>query len=47
MASREGSATSFDESGWIEIIAKGLVMDELVRKHSTIMDKYDPGRRSP
>ena len=40
--SREGSATQFDESGWIEIIAKGLVMDELVRKHSTIMDKYDP-----
>lgn len=40
--SREGSATEFDESGWIEIIAKGLVMDELVRKHSTIMDKYDP-----
>ena len=40
--SREGSATGFDEEGWIEIIAKGLVMDELVRRHSTIMDKYDP-----
>lgn len=43
--SREGSATQFDESGWAEIIAKGLVMDELVRRHSTIMDKYDPGRK--
>jgi alpha-L-arabinofuranosidase len=43
--SREGSATQFDESGWIEIIAKGLVMDELVRKHSTIMDKYDPQQK--
>ena len=43
--SREGSATQFDESGWIEIIAKGLMMDELVRKHSTIMDKYDPAQK--
>ena len=43
--SREGSATQFEESDWIEIIAKGLVMDELVRKHSTIMDKYDPGQK--
>lgn len=43
--SREGSATQFDESGWIEIIAKGLVMDELIRKHSTIMDKYDPRQK--
>ncbi len=43
--SREGSATGFDEAGWIEIIAKGLVMDELVRKHSTIMDKYDPDQK--
>jgi alpha-N-arabinofuranosidase len=43
--SRTGSATQFDETGWIEIIAKGLVMDELVRKHSTIMDKYDPSKK--
>jgi alpha-N-arabinofuranosidase len=43
--SREGSATVFDESGWAEIIAKGLYMDELVRRHSTIMDKYDPGKK--
>ena len=39
---REGAATGFDEAAWIETIAKGLVMDELVRRHSTIMDKYDP-----
>jgi alpha-L-arabinofuranosidase len=43
--SREGSATQFDEAGWIEIIAKGLFMDELVRKHGTIMDKYDPNKK--
>jgi alpha-N-arabinofuranosidase len=43
--SRVGSATAFDESEWIEIVAKGLAMDELVRRHSTIMDKYDPARK--
>jgi alpha-N-arabinofuranosidase len=43
--SRVGSATQFDEGEWIEIIAKGLFMDELVRKHSTIMDKYDPNKK--
>ena len=43
--SREGSATDFDEAGWIEIIAKAHVMDELVRKHGTIMDKYDPEKK--
>lgn len=43
--SRVGSATQFDETEWIEIIAKGLFMDELVRRHGTIMDKYDPEKR--
>ncbi len=43
--SRIGSATQFDEAEWIEIIAKGLFMDELVRRHGTIMDKYDPGKK--
>ena len=42
---RIGSATQFDEAQWIEIIAKGLVMDELVRAHATIMDKYDPAKK--
>jgi len=43
--SRIGSATQFDEAEWIEIIAKGLFMDELVRRHGTIMDKYDPNKK--
>jgi len=43
--SRRGSATQFDEAEWIEIVSKGLRMDELVRKHSTIMDKYDPSKK--
>jgi alpha-N-arabinofuranosidase len=42
---RRGAATQFDESEWIEIISKGHLMDELVRKHSTIMDKYDPAKK--
>jgi alpha-L-arabinofuranosidase len=42
--SRVGSATQFDEAEWIEIVYKGLMMDELVRRHSTLMDKYDPDK---
>jgi alpha-N-arabinofuranosidase len=43
--SRVGSATQFDEAEWIEIVSKGLFMDELVRRHATIMDKYDPAKK--
>jgi len=43
--SRLGSATQFDEAEWIEIVSKGLFMDELVRRHATIMDKYDPAKK--
>lgn len=39
------SATEFDESGWAETLAGALRMDELVTKHSAIMDKYDPQKR--
>jgi len=42
---RRGSATQFDEAQWIEIIAKGLYMETLVRRHSTLMDKYDPDKK--
>ncbi len=43
--SRVGDATRFDEAEWIEIVAKGLFMDELVRRHGTLMDKYDPAKK--
>jgi len=43
--SREGSATQFDEAEWIEIIQKGWRIEELVRRHGTIMDLYDPAGR--
>ena len=41
----EGLATEFDEAGWFEFLNGALFMDELLTKHSTIMDKYDPQRR--
>jgi alpha-N-arabinofuranosidase len=40
-----GSAIAFDEAEWFVTMQKGLHMDELVRKHATIMDRYDPGKR--
>ena len=40
-----GSATQFSEAEWIEIIQKGRRIEELVRRHSTIMDMVDPARR--
>jgi alpha-L-arabinofuranosidase len=39
------TATDFDESGWFDIMKKTLMMDELITKHSEIMDKYDPFKR--
>ena len=39
------SATQFDETGWAETLARTWKMDELVTKHSAIMDKYDPQKR--
>lgn len=39
------SATQFDESDWIFQLKNALRMEELVSKHSEIMDKYDPEKR--
>jgi len=38
----KGSATQFDEAHYAQTIAKTLKMDELLTRHSAIMDKYDP-----
>lgn len=40
--SHKGSAIDFDESEWFSSLSKTLVMDEYIRKHVAIMDKYDP-----
>lgn len=38
-------ALGFDEAAWFETMKKSLHMDELITRHSTIMDKYDPNKR--
>ncbi len=43
--SRKGSATQFDENEYFTTLKKTLFMDELLEKHITIMDKYDPRNR--
>lgn len=39
------SATQFGEAEWFQILKQGLVIEELVEKHATVMDKYDPQKR--
>lgn len=41
----KGFALDFDEKGWFTAMKKTLYMDELVTKHSAIMDVYDPQKR--
>ncbi len=42
---KKGSATNFDEAKWFTTMQKTLKMEELVTKHSAIMDQYDPKKR--
>ncbi|UII23438.1 alpha-N-arabinofuranosidase [Fulvivirga ligni] len=42
---KKGSATAFDEAQYFSTMQTALKMDELVTKHSAIMDKYDPEKR--
>jgi alpha-N-arabinofuranosidase len=42
---KKGSATNFDEKEYFNTMANCLRMEELVTKHSAIMDKYDPARK--
>ncbi|MFW2829372.1 alpha-N-arabinofuranosidase [Sphingomonas sp. ID0503] len=39
------SATQFDEAAWAETLFEANRMDELITKHTAIMDKYDPKKR--
>lgn len=39
------AALGFDEAEWIETMQKSLRMDELITRHTAIMDKYDPQKR--
>ncbi|WP_448700479.1 alpha-N-arabinofuranosidase [Mucilaginibacter sp. AW1-3] len=42
---KKGSATNFDETQYFATMKNCLEMDEIVTKHSAIMDKYDPNKR--
>ncbi|TSB45258.1 alpha-N-arabinofuranosidase [Alkalicoccobacillus porphyridii] len=42
---QKGSATEFTEAEWEKTMERALYMDELVTKHSSIMDQYDPEKR--
>ncbi|MCM1135720.1 MAG: alpha-N-arabinofuranosidase [Clostridium sp.] len=41
----KGSATEFDEAMWYQTLSKALYMEELIKMHSAVMDKYDPEKR--
>jgi len=40
--SKKGSSNEFSESEYFTTMERALLMEELVTKHSAIMDKYDP-----
>lgn len=42
---KKGSATSFTEKNWLRSFATTWHMDELVTRHSAIMDRYDPEKQ--
>ncbi len=41
----KGSALEFDEKGWFQLMKHTLLMEEMVTKHSAIMDVYDPQKK--
>ncbi len=42
---KKGSATEFNEDTYFATMKEALKMEELVTRHSTIMDKYDPKKK--
>lgn len=41
----KGPATGFTEEQYFKIMKTALSMEELVTRHSTVMDKYDPAKK--
>ncbi|HEX4851888.1 MAG TPA: alpha-L-arabinofuranosidase C-terminal domain-containing protein, partial [Puia sp.] len=41
----KGSATNFGEEEYFKAVKNSLFMNELIQKHSEIMDKYDPEKK--
>lgn len=42
---KKGDAVNFTEEGYFKTMKSALKMEELVTKHSAIMDKYDPEKK--
>ncbi|ERL63683.1 alpha-N-arabinofuranosidase [Schleiferilactobacillus shenzhenensis] len=42
---KKGSATGFPADEWVSLMADAEKMDELITRHSAIMDKYDPDKK--
>jgi alpha-L-arabinofuranosidase len=42
---KKGSATQFTEAEWLRSMRNAIAVDEMIRRHSAIMDKYDPQKR--
>jgi alpha-N-arabinofuranosidase len=41
---QKGSATEFGEEDWYVLMSRAWRMDELITRHCTVMDRYDPAR---
>jgi alpha-N-arabinofuranosidase len=41
----KGNATGFNEDDYFKLLENGLRMDDLITKHSAVMDMYDPKKR--
>lgn len=41
----KGSATEFTEEEWFQSLKQAWFMEELIQKHSAIMDRYDPQKQ--
>ncbi len=42
---KKGNATDFAEAEWFEALQRALHIEELIERHSAIMDRYDPDKR--
>jgi alpha-L-arabinofuranosidase len=40
----KGSATKFDEKEWFETFRLNLEIDNIIKGHEAVMDRYDPGK---
>ncbi len=43
--SKKGPSTTFTENQYFKTMQRALFMDEAIKRHSTIMDKYDPNKK--